>query len=127
GASTGRVTVAKEVVRLLGELGSEEAYRELLALAARDLQRDVRLALMRALWGFADRVEAWAIMEWAARSGDAALAAAVVAIPAARLSVDGQRRFVALVADLLRHPEPSVRLQVLGRCGREPLPDPERR
>src|SRR5207248_2098890 len=67
------------------------------------------------------------IMEWAARSGDAALAAAVVAIPAARLSVDGQRRFVALVADLLRHPEPSVRLQVLGRCGREPLPDPERR
>ncbi|MDP9352526.1 MAG: hypothetical protein M3P51_13450, partial [Chloroflexota bacterium] len=69
-----RVTVAKEVVRLLGELDSEQAYRELLLLDGRELHRDVRVALLRAFWGHAERAETWPSLERAAASPDAAVA-----------------------------------------------------
>src|SRR5262249_56474806 len=45
--------------------------------------------------------------------------------PADRLSAAAQRRLAAFLARLLRHPEPAVRLQVLGRCIELPLADPE--
>ena len=45
----GKVTVAKEVVRLLGDMASDEAYDHLLSLDRADLHRDVRVALLRAL------------------------------------------------------------------------------
>src|SRR5262249_10134657 len=54
-ASKQQVTVAKEIVRLLGDLRSDAAYAELLALERTDLQRDVRVALLRAFWEHLDR------------------------------------------------------------------------
>src|SRR5262249_9071777 len=45
-----KVTVAKEIVRLIGELRIEAAYQELLVWDGRGLHRDVRVALLRALW-----------------------------------------------------------------------------
>src|SRR5262249_47394525 len=68
-----KVTVAKEVVRLLGELPSEEAFRRLQELDGRKLHRDVRLALLRALWGHLERADAWESLERAALAPDAAL------------------------------------------------------
>jgi HEAT repeat protein len=44
-----QITVAKEIIRLLGDLGTDTAYQELLAWNERDLHRDVRIALLRAL------------------------------------------------------------------------------
>lgn len=120
-----KVTVAKEVVRLLGELPSEEAYRELLALGDRDLHRDVRLALLRALWCHLEREETWEILERAAMSPDAAVAASVGRIPADRLSPQAQRRLTSLLSTLLAHPEPRVRLDVLQRCAQLPVTDTE--
>lgn len=118
-----KVTVAKEVVRLLGELASESAYRELLALDGRELHRDVRVALLRALWSHLERVETWAILERAAVSPDAALAAIAARIPTERLSLEAQMRLVALLTTLLVHPDPIVRLDVLRRCGQMPVAD----
>ncbi|MDQ2717705.1 MAG: hypothetical protein M3Z08_22660, partial [Chloroflexota bacterium] len=69
-----KVTIAKEVVRLLGELPGEEAYQELLALDRQELHRDVRVALMRALWRHLERDEAWSILEREARSADKIIA-----------------------------------------------------
>ena len=66
-----RLTVAKEVVRLLGDLPGAVGYTDLLALAGRDLHRDLRVALLRALWGHLDRGETWAVLEAAAISPDA--------------------------------------------------------
>lgn len=120
-----KVTVAKEVVRLLGELPSELAYHELLALDGRDLHRDVRVALLRALWSHLERTETWSILERAAVSPDAALATIVGRIPAFGRSPDVQRRLVALLATLLTHPEPKVRLDVLKRCAQLPIADTE--
>jgi HEAT repeat protein len=76
--SFSQVTVAKEVVRLIGDLSSEEAYRELLALDARDLHRDVRVALSRALWSYVEEEESWKIFTRAAQSPEVALARGVV-------------------------------------------------
>jgi cellulose synthase operon protein C len=47
-APLAKVTVAKEVVRLLGELRDEGAYRRVLELANGELHRDVRIAVLRA-------------------------------------------------------------------------------
>lgn len=120
-----RITVAKEYLRLLGDMPAVEAFNELQKLDARELHRDVRVALLRALWGHLEQPDAWAILDRAAESPDPALMTAVVRIPADRLSETSQRRLVALLARLLTHPEPSVRVQVLQRCTVLPVTDRE--
>ncbi len=120
-----RVTVAKEVVRLLGDLsGSDEAYRELLGFDKQPLHRDVRVALLRALWAHLEREESWAVVEEAARSTDPAVATVVGRIPTDRLSPRAQARLVGVIATLLAHPEPRVRLDALQRCADLPVADP---
>jgi hypothetical protein len=119
--------VAKEVVRLLGELGTEEAYQELLALADQEtLHRDIRVALLRALWSYLERTETWEIMEKAVASSDPAVASATGRIPAEGLSVESQVRLVRLLARLLAYSEPKVRKDTLERCGQLPVADRER-
>jgi hypothetical protein len=122
-----KVTVAKEVVRLLGELPSEEAFWELQALDQRDLHRDVRIALLRAFWTHLERPEPWEIFQRAAASPDATVAKSVAQIPADRLSPAAQQRLAALLSTLLAHPDPMVRESVLGRCAVLPVSDPEQR
>ncbi len=79
-----KVTVAKEVVRLLGELPGEESYQELLALDSQQLHRDVRVALLRSLWNHLDREETWHILERDALSPDRAVALSTAHLSFAR-------------------------------------------
>jgi len=65
-----KITIAKEVIRLLGALPGEEAYQQLLSLAGQELHRDVRSALLRTLWLHLERDEAWHILEAEARSAE---------------------------------------------------------
>ncbi len=120
-----RVTVAKEVARLYGDLPGPEAFAELEALEWRPLQRDVRVALLRALWGHLNRDKAWELLEAAASSPDPALARSVMRIPADRLSPQGQRRLVGLLGTLLRHLEATVRVATAERCVTLPVKDTE--
>ncbi len=121
-----KVTVAKEVVRLIGELRGEAAYRELLSIERDELHRDVRVALLRALWDHLERDETWPVLDRAATSEDDAVARGVVRIPADRLSVEAQRKLAVLLATLLRHPEPRVRVEVLERLSALPILDSDR-
>ncbi len=121
-----KVTVAKEAVRLLGEVDHEEAFRELLSINERDLHRDVRVALLRALWDWTEIPATWAVLDQAAHNPDQAIAAGVIRIPADRMSAAAQGRLAHLLADLLAHPDPKVRVDVLHRCAQLPLHDPER-
>jgi hypothetical protein len=73
-----KVTVAKEVVRLLGDLPGEEAFQELLALDGQELHRDVRVALVRAFWRHIGRDEAWHILERETISADKMIALSTV-------------------------------------------------
>jgi hypothetical protein len=121
-----KVTVAKEVVRLLGELPTEPAYQELLTWDNRDLHRDVRVAFLRALWRHLEREETWIVFTNAAISDDAAIATIVARIPTDRLSPIAQSRLLILLSTLLIHPDPLVRLNVLQRCYELPINDPDR-
>jgi hypothetical protein len=124
--STGGVTVSKEVVRLLGELPGDESFAELMTWHRRDLHRDVRVALLRALWGHLDRPEAWDVLAEAARSPEAALASVPMHIPVQRLTADGQRQLATILADLLGHPDAKLRVETLQRCAFQPISDPEK-
>ena len=121
-----RVTVAKEVIRLLGELPGGAAYADLLAMAGEDVYRDVRVALLRALWDHLERPETWPVLEQAATSDDPAIAAGVIRIPADRRAPETLRRLARLLATLLEHPAPQVRLDTLQRCATLPMTDPDR-
>jgi hypothetical protein len=124
-APLGKVTVAKEVARLAGELATPEALEFLRELDARPLHRDVRVALLRALWDHLERPEAWESLERAAESEDEALLTSVVRVPADRLTGAARRRLLALLARLLGHADPAVRLGVIERCQTQPVDDPE--
>jgi hypothetical protein len=121
-----KVTVAKEVLRLLGELPSGIAVPKLCELDRKSLHRDVRVALLRALWEHLEAKQSWEILERAAQDSDAALATGLLRIPADRLSPESQRRLLALFTQLLAHPQPEVRLAVHQRCAALPIADPER-
>src|SRR5262249_5306587 len=58
-----RVTVAKEVLRLVGEMDGDDAFAFLAAADGTTLHRDVRVALLRAVWSHLERPEAWAMID----------------------------------------------------------------
>ena len=125
-ASWEQITVAKEIVRLLGDLGSDTAYQELLAWNQLDLHRDVRIALLRALWEHLEKDETWEILEQAANSFDEAVAKMVSRTPGDRLSEKAQTRLISLLVTLLNRREPTLRLAILQRCYQLPVKDTKR-
>lgn len=120
-----RVTVLKEVVRLIGDLPGAPASQALLAFAGQDLHRDVRVALLRALWNHLNRPETWPVLLAGARSGDAALSDGLVRLPGQNLTGDSRERYLELLQALLTHPEPLVRVETLHH--QRPVTDPQRR
>ena len=109
-----KVTVAKEVLRLLGDLNNANAFDFLLELAAQDLHRDVRVALCRALWEHLDDERSWPILQEAAQSNEAAVAQMAARTTAPRLGQTAKSRLAALLAELSRYPDPRVRIEALG-------------
>lgn len=127
GAPLRRVTVAKEVLRLLGELRSEDAYRHLLKLdAGPDLHRDVRIALLRALWDHLEREETWSIFERAVTAPDWIMASRLGDIPADRLTKTSDARLSKLLTKVVTRDEPEARLDLLRRAPHLGVRDPER-
>jgi hypothetical protein len=124
-----RVTVFKEKVRLMSDLVSEEAYRELLALEQQELHHDVRIALLETLWKHTQYAETWSIMERAIQDQDAEIAQAVVhalrfitnAHLNQRIEATGltfHQHFLRLAALLLRHPSKDIHFDILWRYTR---------
>jgi hypothetical protein len=126
GVSLAKVTVAKEVVRLLGELRSDAAYDRLVTLDGQSLHRDVRIAMLRALWDHLDREPTWGAFERAVTGPDFVMAARVGDIPADRLTRESDRRLSALLGRVLDRPEPEARIDLLRRAAYLSVSDPER-
>lgn len=121
-----KVTVAKEVVRLLGELRSEPAFAALLALDSPALHRDVRIALIRALWDHLERDQTWQFLRRAATGADWILASRVGDIPPDRMTAEVDRKLSEVLALVLGRPEPEARLELLRRAASLPIKDRER-
>jgi hypothetical protein len=122
----GRVTVAKEVLRLMGAHCGLRARDHLIGLAAQELHRDVRIALLRALWEHLEHPAAWAVLEAAARHPDAVLVSRLLAIPTGRLSESLDDRLCALFAEVLSRKEAEARRGFLGGVAAVPLADRQR-
>lgn len=120
-----QITVAKEVVRLLGDIRSEEAFKELCAIAAQELHRDVRVAVVTALWSNLDREESWEILETFIDDVEDAVAFSVIRTPSSTLSAGGEKRLRDLLSKGLRHAAVRVRMKTLERLGYFPVGDPE--
>ncbi len=126
-APTTKVTVAKEVMRLLGELGGQAAFDALLAVETRpDLHRDVRIALLRALWDHLERDQTWPVFERAVTDKDWVVASRLADIPLGRLSAKSQERVIGLLVRVLGRPEPEARLDLLRRTPYLPITDTHR-
>lgn len=123
GVSLKKVTVAKEVVRLLGELRSDEAYKLLLSLDKPELHRDIRIALCRALWDHLHRDETWQILRQAATGPDFILATRIGDIPAERLTVESDAKLAQILTLVLSRPEPEARRELLQKAPSLPLRD----
>ncbi len=127
GVPTERVTVAKEVVRLIGDLRTSDAYAELLTFAGRDLHNDVRVALVRAFWNFLEDARTWAIFADLLETADPSVMAIIARTPADTLSPNAQARLIDILGGLVTHADPAVRLNVLRRFCDLPVTDPEGR
>ncbi len=121
-----RVTVAKEVIRLIGEVRTETAHAYLLELSSQNLHRDVHVALLRAFWDYLEYPKTWDVLEAAAKDQDAAVSDGVIRIPADRLSGVSQQKLVTLLSSLIEHPDPEVRLEVMRRCEWLPVTDTQK-
>jgi hypothetical protein len=121
-----KVTVAKEVIRLLGELAGAPGYAALLAYDRKELHRDVRIALLRALWDHLHHEATWSVFEEALADPDWVVASRITEIPLGRLSEDQERRITHLIVRLLERPEPEARLALLQRAAFLPLRDSDR-
>ncbi|KAH8671788.1 hypothetical protein BGZ60DRAFT_537224 [Tricladium varicosporioides] len=120
-----KVTVAKEAVRLIGDLGTEEAFQHLLAMEKQDLHKDVRIALCRALWSFLGRPQTWEIYGRAALDPEPEISKAVVRIPDDGLTDARRTDLLKTLLKLLNHQNAEVRIETLTRLETSPLKDTE--
>jgi hypothetical protein len=122
-----KVTVAKEIVRLLGALGGEEAFADLVAMDQPELHHNVRIALLRAMWDHLEKPEAWAVLDRAAADPDLTVAMTLFGVPMTRLNAERDARLSGLLARLLVRPGIEGRGDLLQRVALFPLVDGERR
>jgi cellulose synthase operon protein C len=121
-----KVTVAKELFRLLGEMRIEEAYQLLISLYSPALHRDVRIAHLRALWEHLERAETWEVFTRASQDEDWLVAAKLAETPTERLTEFSEQQLARIFAALLSRPEPEARIGILRRATHALLEDKER-
>lgn len=105
-----KVTVQKEAVRLLGMFRSARSVALLRQQFDRpQLHRDVRIAVGHAARQLLDSEEAWALLDAMARSEDTYVAASLLDQRPLELRPEVRPRYAALVLQVARHPDLSVR------------------
>jgi hypothetical protein len=90
------------------------------------LHRDVRIAMLRALWDHLDREPTWAVFTRAVEGSDWVMASRLGDIPADRLTETSDRRLSALLGRVLARQEPEARIDLLQRAAFLAVKDAER-
>ncbi|MGZ3457574.1 MAG: hypothetical protein ACXU86_03615, partial [Archangium sp.] len=107
-----KVTVHKEAVRLLGAFRSARSVALLRQQWDKpQLHRDVRIAVGHAARQLLDDPAAWELLEAMARDPDAYVAASLLDQRPGLLPPEARPRYAALVLQVSRHPELTVRRQ----------------
>ncbi len=105
-----KVTVHKEVLRLLGQLGTPRAIALVRASWSQPLHRDVRIAALHAARSLLRETEAWSLLTEAAGDPDPDMARALVEVPVATVAGAHRARYLEVMALVAEHPQPSARL-----------------
>lgn len=108
-----KITVFKEIVRLAADTKSEEAFSWLTELEAGDLHKDVRGALIRALWNFPSKPETWKILSKMLDSGDSGYAEIALRFPMAELSKPEKRELMKIYNQALQNDSSATRSKAL--------------
>ena len=126
--SSPRLTVQKEVLRLLGDLpGSAGLPLVLERMERGNLHQDVYLAGLRGLWEHLDDQRVWLALDMAATSELEAVGQQLACIQVGRHSAVARLRVNGLLLRLLGHPSLRVRCAVMQRLVSQPVQDPENR
>jgi hypothetical protein len=104
-----KVTVHKEVLRMLGQLATPRAIGLVRAAWTQPLHRDVRIAAMHAARSLLAQADAWTILADAARDPDQDIARALVEVPLATVADAHRSRYLSTMAAVADHPSPSAR------------------
>ncbi len=117
-----KVTVAKEIVRLIGEFNGEESYLFLREyIESEKLHPDVKIAILRGFWKHLNRDEVWGYFNEAATNGTTAIARSTIHIPQAGLSVMAQQNLSKQMALLLQNDDAQIRRETVFRLVSMPL------
>lgn len=128
---TNKITVQKEIVRLIGDLGTEDSYDYLVAKDQDpNLHVDVRCALLSRLWnletedyqGMETIFERNANHQHHAVLKTLAQLPAVPMIPGKGIAMDCTELLTKLITTILTHGDAGVQMTVLNRLWSDPLP-----
>jgi hypothetical protein len=120
-----KITIFKEIVRIAGDTKSEKAFEWLLELEAGELHRDVRLALLRALWNFPEKGQTWTILRKTVSTGDSVFAETASRFPASNLSSNERRHLLEVYGDALQIKDSSTRISALQTVSMAAITDSE--
>lgn len=120
-----RVSIFKEVVRLAGDTKTKSAFEWLSELEPADLHKDVRVALLRALWNFPEENQTWQIMRRSLSTGNAEFADTAIRFPANGLSEKSRTNLLHLYNDALQNKDANTRIRTLLQISVAPLLDPQ--
>lgn len=118
-----KVTVVKEIVRLAGDTRAPEALAWLLELESTELHRDVRVALLRALWNFPEQEQTWQILQKTLKTGDRAFVDTAIRFPANSLSSKARRHLLNLYNIALSTNDSITRIKTLNQISTAPVID----
>jgi hypothetical protein len=104
-----KVTVHKEILRLLGQLATPLAVNLLRATWAKPLHRDVRIATLHAARSLLSQPDAWTLLGEAAVNADPDIARALVEVPPIPIAHGHRARYFAAMACVADHPSPVAR------------------
>jgi hypothetical protein len=120
------VSVAKEVCRLLGDLGGNEAVPLLLKRGREAQHQDVLIAVVRSLWGHLDDSAVWDFFFDTAQNGPAQAVGHLASLPQMTAAPEMDAKFSKLAGFLLKRSEVPVRLDVIDRLRTSPVVDNNR-
>jgi hypothetical protein len=120
------VSVAKEVCRLLGDLGGTEAVPLLLKRGREAQHQDVLIAVVRSLWDHLDDSAVWDFFFDTAQNGPAQAVGHLASLPQMTATPEMDAKFSKLAGFLLKRSEVPVRLDVIDRLRTSPVVDNNR-
>ncbi len=118
-----KISVFKEVIRLMGELKSESAFAWLMNLSRQDLNKDLQIALLRALWNYPDKDQTWIIFNQAIDSGNSSYIDTAIRTPADSLSAKAREQLLQVFQKAILSSDARARVKSLGQAASLPILD----